>query len=265
MKLKTLFAGAALALGLATGADAANLAIFGSNNIATFYGASNSVSIVNDSQLSTPGFLNAYDAFIYTRDGYSFGQGLSVAAAANVKSFVKGNIILLNGDFQDDIGQAATDALFSNALAYVLSGGPGGYLGEYRGSFAAFSSNADGNNPIGLVNGSAGSSGGGQGGSDGEVEITAAGLSSPVVAGVPFPYNPGAVEFGATVTGINPAKVLAQFSNGNPAIVAGNIDNISIPLPSGVPEPATWGMLILGFFGIGGALRSRRRSAPVAA
>ena len=27
-----------------------------------------------------------------------------------------------------------------------------------------------------------------------------------------------------------------------------------------VPEPATWAMLILGMFGLGGALRSRRRT-----
>ncbi|QDZ09212.1 PEP-CTERM sorting domain-containing protein [Sphingomonas panacisoli] len=32
-----------------------------------------------------------------------------------------------------------------------------------------------------------------------------------------------------------------------------------------VPEPATWGMLVLGFGLVGGALRSRRRSASVLA
>jgi hypothetical protein len=29
--------------------------------------------------------------------------------------------------------------------------------------------------------------------------------------------------------------------------------------PGGVPEPATWAMLMIGFFGIGGVLRSPRR------
>ena len=32
----------------------------------------------------------------------------------------------------------------------------------------------------------------------------------------------------------------------------------------GIPEPSTWAMLILGFFGVGGAMRRRRRAARVA-
>jgi hypothetical protein len=40
------------------------------------------------------------------------------------------------------------------------------------------------------------------------------------------------------------------------------IDNISI---SAVPEPATWAMMILGFFGLGSALRSQRRRVAYAA
>lgn len=40
------------------------------------------------------------------------------------------------------------------------------------------------------------------------------------------------------------------------------VDNIT----SAVPEPATWGMMILGFFGLGTMLRrARRQGAPVAA
>ena len=260
MKLKTLLLGAALAAGLVSNADAANLAIFGNNNIATLYGASHTVTIVSDAQLATAGFLSSFDAFVYTRDGYSFGTGLSAAAAANVKSYVTGNIILFNGDFQDDIGTASTDALFNNALNFVLSGSGGGYIGEYTGSFAAFSSNANGYSPIGLVNGSAGISGYHQGGSEGEVNITAAGLASPVMAGVVFPYNPGAVEFGADASGINPAQVLATFDNGNAAIVAGNVGNIS----AGVPEPATWAMMIMGFGLAGSAIRRRRLQAALA-
>jgi hypothetical protein len=228
-------------------AGAANIAIFGNNNIATFYSglAGNSVTVVSDSQLATAGFLSSYDVFVYTRDGYSFGTGLSVAAAANVKSFVQGNVVLLNGDFQDDIGTTSTDNLFKNVLSYVSSNPKGGYIGEYTGSFAAFSSNADGYSPIGLINGSAGVSGGGQGGSDGEVQITAYGVASPITSGVGFPYNPGAVEFGSTVTGINPAQILAVFDNGNAAIVAGQVQTLS------VPEPETYGLVLAGLMVVG--------------
>jgi len=240
----------------ASSADAAKLAIFGNNNIGALYGVSHDVTFVTDAQLSIAGFLDDYDAFVYTRDGFSFGVGLSLAAAANVKSYVTGNIVLFNGDFQDDIGVATTDLLFNQALDFVLSGSGGGYIGEYRGSFAAFASNDDGNNPIGLVNGNAGISGFGQGGSTGDVVVTAEGLLSPVTAGVPFPYNPGAVEFGATVTGVNPARVLARFENGNPAIIASSVGDISNP--GVIPEPATWAMMILGFGFVGFAARRRR-------
>jgi hypothetical protein len=259
--MNTRFKIAALtALLLSSGAaSAANLAIFGANNIGALYSASHTVTYVSDGDLATAGFLSTYDAFIYTRDGSSFGQGLSVAAAANVKAYVTGNVVLFNGDFQDDIGSSTTNLLFNQALAFVLSNPGGGYIGEYRGSFAAFATNDDGNNPIGLVNGNAGPSGFSQGGSDGDVEITAAGLVSSVTAGVPFPYNPGQVEFGSTVTGVNSAGVLARFTNGNPAIIASSVDTISF-----VPEPASWAMLIAGF-GLTGAAMRRRRSTTVAA
>lgn len=40
------------------------------------------------------------------------------------------------------------------------------------------------------------------------------------------------------------------------------IDNITVEfLPNGVPEPATWAMLIAGFGVVGGATRTRRRAA----
>jgi hypothetical protein len=33
--------------------------------------------------------------------------------------------------------------------------------------------------------------------------------------------------------------------------------------PSGIPEPATWGLMLMGLFGVGGMLRHGRRAAPV--
>lgn len=40
-------------------------------------------------------------------------------------------------------------------------------------------------------------------------------------------------------------------------VYAGN----GVPVPGGVPEPATWAMMLAGFFGAGAVLRSRRRLA----
>jgi hypothetical protein len=253
-------AGAAL-LAAASGAQAANLAVFGQNFIGGLYDDSHSVTYVSDAQLATAGFLDSYDAFVYTRDGYSFGVGLSGAAAANVKSYVTGNVVLFNGDWQDDIPNSAeTAALFSNALTFVLNGSGKGYIGEYRGAFAAYASNDDGNNPIGLVQGHSGVSGFAQGGSDLDIDLTPAGAVSPITADTTFPYNPSAVEFGAQLTGENPAKVLARFANGNAAIIASSVEQISDP--GVVPEPATWAMLIAGFGLVGASLR--RRSAASA-
>ena len=39
---------------------------------------------------------------------------------------------------------------------------------------------------------------------------------------------------------------------------------VTVNFPGGVPEPATWSLMILGVAGIGASLRSRRRMAPVA-
>jgi PEP-CTERM motif len=248
-----LFAAAAL-FAVTSVAGAANLAVFGQNNIGNLYSASNSVTYVTDAQLATAGFLNSFDAFVFTRDGSSFGNGLSVAAAANVKSFVTGNVVLFNGDFQDDIGAPQTNQLFNQALSYVLSNPKGGYIGEYIGSFSAFATNDDGRNPIGLIGGNSGVSGYAQGGSEGDVEVTAYGLVSPITAGVAFPYNPGAVEFSATVTNVNPAQVLARYTNGNAAIIAGEVSVLT------VPEPETYAMLLAGM-GLMGAVVRRRNAA----
>lgn len=258
MRFSHLLSAGALALLIGTTpAAAANLAIFGTNNIGSLYsGLGNSVTYVSDGDLATVGFLNSFDAFVYTRDGSSFGSSLSTAAAANVKSYVTGNIVLFNGDFQDDIGDADTNALFTNALNYVTSSAHG-YIGEYRGSFAAFATNDDGNTPIGLVNGNAGLSGGGQGGSDGNVLTALGQAGNPLLVGVGLPYNPGAVEYGAQLSGYNPAKVVLQFSNGNPALIASSVGEISVP--TGVPEPASWALMLVGFGSMGALLRRSRR------
>ena len=50
-------------------------------------------------------------------------------------------------------------------------------------------------------------------------------------------------------------------------IVTGDLANIDlgVPPPPGVPEPATWGLMLLGFGGLGAVMRSQRRTATVSA
>jgi len=56
----------------------------------------------------------------------------------------------------------------------------------------------------------------------------------------------------------------ATFATPGTANVRGRFTLISDATPA-VPEPATWGMLLLGFLGIGGVLRSpRRKRIPIA-
>ena len=45
----------------------------------------------------------------------------------------------------------------------------------------------------------------------------------------------------------------------------GQVGNSPLNQPAGVPEPATWAMLLAGFGGLGAVMRSRRRRATVSA
>ena len=58
-----------------------------------------------------------------------------------------------------------------------------------------------------------------------------------------------------------PAFLPASFGSPPGGPIPPVIDPI-IPGAGGVPEPATWAMLILGFFGVGAAMRRRERRKP---
>lgn len=195
------------------------------------------VTQVSDADLSTPGFLNSFSLFYMTRLDASFGTGLSATAAANVVSWLgNGRFVLLNADFADGIGDANINLLTSNAVNWVLSGGPRGFIGEFNGSVSAFTSNSNGFTPLGIVSGSAGPLGFTNGESDQTLWVVQG--SHPVMSGLPGSFNPVAVEFGAAVTGIDPALVLAAFgANGPvwPGVIAGGGE--------GIPEPSTFALL----------------------
>ena len=67
--------------------------------------------------------------------------------------------------------------------------------------------------------------------------------------------------FGSGITGFSLSSSKNSFEIDNFAVLSTGTN----PLGGGVPEPATWAMMIIGFGGIGALLRRRRALALVAA
>ncbi len=249
--LGTLVVGAVLTL--TPKAEAASIAVFGDNSIDNYLaGLGYTATLVSDAQLATAGFLSSFDAFFMTRDGSSFGSGLSAAATANVASFVgaSGNVVLLNADFADSVPSDGTiNTLVANAVAYAVASG-NGFIGEFNGAVAALTANGNSFNPIGLIPGTAGALGGGAGGSSGAIYKTLAGAVNPVTSGLPDGYNPLAVEYGATMSGVPAAMVMATWGvGGNPAVV--------VRAGAAVPEAGSTLALLLMVVGATGWMRRR--------
>jgi hypothetical protein len=235
--------------------NAASVAVFGDNSVAPYLSSlGDTVSLVTNAQLATAGFINTFDAFFMTRDGSSFGVGLSAAAAANVAAYVgsSGNVVLLNGDFADSVGagDANVRRLVANATAFAASSGHG-FVGELNGAVSGLTANGNGFTPIGLITGTAGAIGIGGGGADQSMVLTAAGVGDPVTAGVTFPYNPPAVEFGAPISGVDSSLILARWgsTDGSAAIIVRGA--------AAVPEVSS--VLLLATLVMAVAVLNRRR------
>jgi hypothetical protein len=87
-------------------------------------------------------------------------------------------------------------------------------------------------------------------------------------AGVPLNGNLGALEFiNPNISGLSGTK---NFTADVIALQGSTMQVLTdLPVvgsPGAVPEPATWAMMLAGFFGLGAALRrSRARTGPLAA
>lgn len=87
-------------------------------------------------------------------------------------------------------------------------------------------------------------------------DITNVDFTSVTLNGLEFDIlSTGAVEFRSILNlaaGSNPQTLIVSGTSAGNGSYAGTLAF------AGVPEPATWGMLILGFGAIGGAMRRRR-------
>jgi hypothetical protein len=65
--------------------------------------------------------------------------------------------------------------------------------------------------------------------------------------------------------GLDPTGLSETSFDAHVGSVTGTLATIDIgvPPPPGVPEPASWGLMILGFFGLGGLVRGRKTAAAV--
>lgn len=131
-----------------------------------------------------------------------------------------------------------------------LGGGSGGGGFGGGGSGPGSSGTGAGSGGGGLVQTGVGSSGGGP--------------SCSLIGDVCVPSNTGGGG------GISPPSAPIQHSDlpldtTNPGDLGGNPDPITDPPSGAVPEPATWLTMLLGFFGLGGALRIRRRGKAASA
>ena len=227
-------------------------------------------TLVSTANLETPGFLNSYKAVIVSRFGSAFGSSLSALAATNVAAYVgsgatQGGVAVLTNDASDnffgstsgDPFDANLDRLFTNAAKYAASSGHG-YIGEFNGAVMAVTSNSAGFAALGLLAGSASAVHGTP--SPFHYAVGPIGSGNAIDAGVSFPFTDSdGSTFLTDITGASPSNIVDIYTggaiDGEPAVLAN-----SFVISGGTPEPATWALMLMGFGGLGAALRSRRQA-----
>jgi hypothetical protein len=95
-----------------------------------------------------------------------------------------------------------------------------------------------------------------------DVNMSGGGIANPYfdTNSVPALFGgPADLQFGSSFSGLFP--VYRSECPGGPACVRGSGDLVGNVVP--IPEPMTWAMMILGFAGMGMALRRRRASKAI--
>lgn len=234
--------------------SAANIAIFGENEIGVFLKTDlgHSVTYFTATQLETA-VLSGFDLFVYTRDGTTFGESLTAAAATNVANVFRGNVALFTSDLADGVnvgGSSTANTLLANAVDFVDDNK--GFIGEFTGACAAMESvdSAVALRPLGLIPGGS-CDYLGDGGAVVDMYIL---QNHPIVSGVgsvgdTVPIGTGH-QFFAGLSGLATDLIVAtvEDENGIPSVVARSRQSI--------PEPGTIALLSLGLAGL--ALTRRR-------
>ena len=213
---------------------AVNVAVFGSNGFDSFLNSQGYTATVYSDADIAAGLANSADVFVYNRDGASFGQDLSAAAAAQVlATFGSGHTTGIFTDITDDYSNANSSRLLLNSVNYSSNKG---FLGLFNGAGWAIEH--------GLIGGTSYGEGYNYNGATATYNVTNA---HPVTAGLASSWQSAQDDFISYSGGIANSNVLARDNAGNVLVAVG----------APVPEPMTMAALGLGLAFVG----RRRRKA----
>ena len=241
---------AVAALSLAAAPIAASASVFGSNLIVNG-DAEAAPGATNDSAIvATPGFTTVGN---FTTVSYSAGAGFPVAASPGGSV---GGANFFAGGPSNGSSSASQLIDISSGAGLIDLGTSTFSLSAYLGGFASQNDNAVLSIAfLDSLNAVLGSS------SIGPVSSADRGA----VTGLFFRSASGAVPIGA-----RSVSVFLQMTRQAGSYNDGYADNLSLvlrpgeaPAPGGVPEPATWALMLIGLGAVGAAVRRRRGAAPL--